>query len=340
MSTDFSLRQLLACLNISVFDPLVEPSLKKACQIDAEQKAEKKNPFHSVFSLIVLQIAALLCFYGFRSHSFSAGLFFVLFGGMFLYKTTSQGYHYFFKIYFLAGLLLWGEKLFLFSPFLVAVLLLFFLLRNLTNPKARDNRVLSALWFFGVVVWTVFLFYPEFFSWTLCFFSLLGVLGLLFPLKNIYFREASVIFSVMPLFLLLVSELFCLEQKTFFCSRNEFLIAFTFFAEFFLLFFCLRTDLETNETFSFLFADFLLFLTGLFLSNGLSGTITLFTIAFFTDARDLGRSAIILFSCFLLTFFLSLPLSFLTAGWVCSFSGLVFALFYIRLKRFCLQENK
>ena len=58
MPSEFSLRQVLACLNISVFDPLVEPALKKACRIDAEQKTAKRDPFHNIVSLVVLQAAA------------------------------------------------------------------------------------------------------------------------------------------------------------------------------------------------------------------------------------------------------------------------------------------
>lgn len=75
MPSEFSLRQVLACLNISVFDPLVEPALKKACRIDAEQKTAKRDPFHNIVSLVVLQAAALICFAGLRPYAVPAGVF-------------------------------------------------------------------------------------------------------------------------------------------------------------------------------------------------------------------------------------------------------------------------
>ncbi len=339
MSAEFSLRQVLACLNVSVFDPLVEPALKKACRLDAEQKAAKRNPFHSVFSLIVLQLSALLCFYGLKAYALTAGLFLVVFCGIVLRKTTSQAGRFFVKIYFLTGLLLLADRLFSLSPLLVVGLVFCCLLYSMFTPRARDDRALSAVWLFCAVAGSVFLFAPDLFPWFVSLFSVIGILGLLFPLKNVYSREPAIVFSVFPLFLLLGCEIVSLIDGTTVCVKNDALIAFSVAAEFLLLVFCLRKDLEPGETVLFLSADVALFLTGLFLSNGLGGTIVLFSIAFFTDARMLGRTAVILFSAFLIVFFLSLPISLLTAGWVSCVSGMVFGFCYLRLKRFSSQEK-
>lgn len=148
MPSDFSLRQVLACLNISVFDPLVEPALKKACQIDSEQKTAKRDPFHNVVSLIVMQVAALICFAGLRPYAVPAGVLLVLFGGVGAAKTGSAASRFFFKVYLLAGLFLLAETVFRFFPFAVPGIVLFFLLRGAFCPTGRETRALLAFWFF------------------------------------------------------------------------------------------------------------------------------------------------------------------------------------------------
>lgn len=49
MPSEFSLRQVLACLNISVFDPLVEPALKKLAGLMRNRKRLKEIRFTILF---------------------------------------------------------------------------------------------------------------------------------------------------------------------------------------------------------------------------------------------------------------------------------------------------
>lgn len=339
MPSEFSLRQVLACLNISVFDPLVEPALKKACRIDAEQKTAKRDPFHNIVSLVVLQAAALICFAGLRPYAVPAGVFLVLFGGIAVGKTVSSAWKFFFKIYFLAGLFLLAETTFHFSAFAVPVILLFFLLRDSFGPKGRETRALLAFWFF-VSVMAAFGTNQSVSLFLLTgFFSLVGVTGLLFPLKNLYWREPSIIFAVLPLFLVLGYETAVLTGAVFPVDQSGSVLAVTFAAQVLMLIFCLRRDLETGEIILSCLVAAGVFLCALLLSGGLAGSAVLFLTAFFTDARVMGRIAAVLFSCFLIVFFLSLPISLFTAGLVAALSGIVFGLFYLRLKRFALPEK-
>lgn len=339
MPSDFSLRQVLACLNISVFDPLVEPALKKACQIDAEQKTAKKDPFHNIVSLIILQAAALICFAGLRPYAVPAGVLLVLFGGIAVGKAVSSARKFFFKIYFLAGLFLLAETMSHFSVFAVPGILLLFLLRGAFCPAGRETRALLAFWFFISVMAAFWTNQPASLFLLTGFFSLAGVTGLLFPLKNLYWREPSVIFAVLPLFLVLGYETAVLTGTVLPFDQSGLMLAVTFTAQALMLIFCLRRDLEAGEIVLSCLVAAGVFLCALLLSGGLAGSAVLFLTAFFTDARVMGRIAAVLFSCFLIIFFLSLPISLFTAGLVAALSGIVFGLFYLHLKRFVLPEK-
>lgn len=339
MPSEFSLRQVLACLNISVFDPLVEPALKKACQIDAEQKTAKRDPFHNIVSLIVSQAAALICFAGLRPYAVFAGVFLVLFGGIGAGKAVSAGWRFFFKVYFWTGLFLLAETLFRFSPFAVPGILLFFLLRGAFCPKGRETRALLAFWFFVSAAAAFWTSGPVSLFLLAGFFSLAGAAGVLFPLKSLYWREPSVIFAVLPLFLILGYEAALLAGTVVPIPQSGFIMAAAFTAEALMLIFCLRGDLETGEIVLSCLVAAGLFSCALLLSGGLAGSAVLFLTAFFTDSRVMGRIAAVLFSCFLIVFFLSLPISLFAAGLVAALSGIVFGLFYLRLKRFALPEK-
>ncbi|MGN1078807.1 MAG: hypothetical protein ACI4TE_01395 [Alphaproteobacteria bacterium] len=339
MPSDFSLRQVLACLNISVFDPLVEPALKKACQIDSEQKTAKREPFHNVVSLIVMQVAALICFAGLRPYAVPAGVLLVLFGGVGAAKTGSAASRFFFKVYLLAGLFLLAETVFRFFPFAVPGIVLFFLLRGAFCPTGRETRALLAFWFFISVAAAFGADRPPSLFLLTGFFSFAGVAGLLFPLKNLYWREPSVVFAVLPLFLVLGYETAVLTGSAAPVVQSGLVSAVTFAAEAFMLIFCLRRDLETGEIVLSCLVALGVFLCALLLSGGLAGSAVLFLTAFFTDARVMGRIAAVVFSCFLIIFFLSLPISLSAAGLAAALSGVVFGLFYLHLKRFALPEK-
>ena len=341
MSSDFSLRQVLACLNISVFDPLVEPALKKACRIDAEQKAEKRAPFHNVFSLIVLQVAALICFAGLRPYALPAGIGLVFFCAIALKKATISSWAFFFRVYFLAGLFLLAEILFRSFSFAVPVILLMFLVRSAFVFKSRETRTLLAVWFF-ISVFALCRTESSFFPLVpAAVFSVVGVTGLLFPLKGLYWREPSVVFATLPLFVVLGYDIFLLVTQTVFVlyPRGATVMAVAFTAEALMLICCLRKDLELGEIVLSCLAALALFLCAFLLSGGLAGTIVLFVTAYLTDARVMGRTAAVLFSCFLTVFFLSLPISLFSAGLICALSGAVFGWFYLRLKRSFVPEK-
>lgn len=126
----------------------------------------------------------MICFAGLRPYAVPAGVFLVLFGGIAVGKTVSSAWKFFFKIYFLAGLFLLAETTFHFSAFAVPVILLFFLLRDSFGPKGRETRALLAFWFF-VSVMAAFGTNQSVSLFLLTgFFSLVGVTGLLFPLKT------------------------------------------------------------------------------------------------------------------------------------------------------------
>ena len=73
--TDFSVRQALACLNVSIFDADVESVLEHARLNEIERQNEKRNPFHGVPSLFVQAFAAFVCFWGLRAFALPAGAF-------------------------------------------------------------------------------------------------------------------------------------------------------------------------------------------------------------------------------------------------------------------------
>lgn len=333
MPSDFSLRQTLACLNISVFDPLVEPALEQARRIDAEQKTAKNDPFRNVFSLFVLQAAALICFAGLRPYAVPAGVLLTLTGGLAVGKAGSPAWRFFFKVYFLAGLFLLAETVFRLFPFAVPAFLFLFLSRAVFRRKSREARTLLAFWLFVSVVAAVLPQGAVFLFLSAGLFSLTGVAGLLFPLKNLYWREPSMLFAVLPLFSALGYEAAALAGYVAPVAESGFIAAVLFTAEAFMLVFRLRKDLEAEETVLFSLISAGLFPCALLLSGGLAGSAVLFLTAFFTDSRAMGRIAAALFSCFLAVFFLSLPVSLSAAGTIAAFSGIVFGLLYLRLKR-------
>ena len=328
MTADFSIRQLLACLNISVFNPVMDPALKKVCQIETKQEAESKSSFYTTASLTGMASASFLCFYGLRAYSFPAGAFLFAVCGFLLRKTTSDWARFFLRTYFFSGLLLLTEAMFSFSPVAMTLCLFFFLARSLFSPADRWARIiLSVLFFSGVC----FLYLGSL-SVVVGVFSLLGTAGLLFPLKNVYGRESGIVFTVLPLLLILGDDVLSLLNGSPSLLQN-WMILVVFAAELLLLFAGLWRDMEINELFLFVAGGIVLSVCGGFLSAGLQGCIVLFLIAFFIDSPVLGKIAAFLFSCFLTVFALSMTVSFFSAAMICAVTGVFFKAVRRHLRR-------
>ncbi|MBR1777680.1 MAG: hypothetical protein IJ752_03735 [Alphaproteobacteria bacterium] len=333
MSVEFSMRQLLACLNISVFDPAMEPALKKVCLTGTEQREEQKDPFCRLMPQIGMVVSALICFWGLRAYSLVAGAFLFLICGIALRKTASYSVRYFLRTYFLTGLLLLTKACFLFSPVAVIVLLFIFWGRSLFLPEGRWLRTVLSVLFFGYVSFLA----GEYRTVFLGMFSIAGTAGLLLPLKNVYSREPSIIFAVFSLLLLLGNEVFFMLG---FINplQGSVVLSIVFAIELLLLFCCLRRDLETEEIFGSVIGILSLFLVGLCLSVGIEGSAALFLVSFFMDCPALGKIAAVLFACFLLVFLLSLSVSLLWAGIISLTAGLFFEGLRFQLKLLSSKE--
>lgn len=311
MSVDFSVRQLLACLNVSVFDPVNEPALKKIGQT----KTEKLT--YSIPSLVMMIIIASVCFYGLRSYSFSAGSFLFAVCGLALQKTNSAVARFFFRTYFFAGALLLIHAIFSFSPVVMMTVLFVLMTRSFFCLSDAWQRIVLAALFF--VLFQNLPIVP------LGLFSFLGTAGLLFPIRGTRNREAMYIFTVLPMLLLLA-------EKVTGSSADSFVWTGVFTANFLLLIVRLYRDLEIGEFFLFIAGAVALFLCGILLSAGIEGSIVLFLTAYFIDSTFLGNVAVLLFVGFLIVLFLSLPASLFGAGIVSVIAAIFFALLRYRLK--------
>ena len=309
MSTDISIRRLLACLNISVFDPAMEPALKKVCQAEEKLEADQRDPYRRIMPQAGMILCAFICFWGLRPYALIAGISLFLICGVALRKAKSRAVRYFFRTYFLTGLLLLTEICFSFSAAAVVFLLFVFLLRSLFSSSGYWQRSVLSVLFFG----TACLAARGYQAVSLGLFSLAGTAGFLWPLKNVYSSETGVVFTVFPLVALLAGEALTLAGFPDLLPDSGILCAF-FTAELLMLFCCLRRDLETEEIFKYIAGVFLLFLCGFFLSAGMEGCAALFLTAYFTDRSALGKTAAVLFPCFLAIFLLSLPVSLFSAG--------------------------
>lgn len=316
MSTEISMRQLLACLNISVFDPVMEPALKEVCRIEAEQKAEKRDPFCGMVSQIGMISASLICFWGLRPYALIAGLLLFVGCGAALCRAKSFMARFFWKTYFLTGLLLLLDASLSVFPIAVPTIFLFFLTRSLFFAQGRWQRYFLSILFFLACFWV---FWDSSVVLT-GIFSFLGTIGLLFPLKKIYLRETGIIFTVFPLILILAENISSLLGMGFFPEEIKSL-CIVFSAELATLVVGLRKDMEIEEFFGFFFVLVASFLFGAFISVGIEGAFVLFLTAFFTDCPFLGKTAAVLFACFLVLFFLSLPVSLFWAGLISLFFG-------------------
>lgn len=332
MPADFSLRQALACLNVSVFNPAVEPALKQACRIDAECKTAKKDPFHGLFALIVLQLAAFTCFAGLRPCALWAGTVLTLAGLIAAAKTKNAAFNRFAKVYLWAGLMLLGEKLFSLLPAVVPALILPVLLSGMTKQSRRERRILGSFWLTATVFAAAFHHAPAAVFPIAGLFSLIGAAGLLFPLKGFYDREPSIVFILSPLFLKLGLETSAMTGWTAPVPSGS-VSAAAFAMQGVLLTLALCKDLESGEKALFWLSDAALFVFAALVSDGMAGAAALLAVAYFTDARSLAKTAAALFAAFLAVFILNRPASLSSAATFCAVAGLLSALLFRHLKR-------
>ncbi|MBO4643256.1 MAG: hypothetical protein J5716_01465 [Alphaproteobacteria bacterium] len=333
MTTEFSIRQLLACLNVSVFDPVIEPALEKACLSEREQETGRGNPFYNMIALIGMIFAALLCFYGLRSYPFAAGVPLFVCCGAAMYKTKSYAVRFFLKTYFISSVLLLTEACFRMSPAIMTAALFIFLTASVLRPVGQGQRILLSLLFF-FCVYFVFQKTP---IAPLGIFFMLGTAGLLFPLKNTYGREPAFIFVFCPLVLILAGEILNVPDIVS-LSRESWKMSAFFASGFLILFVGLYRDLEINEIFRFLAGGVALLFCGVFLSAGIEGSLVLFLIAFFTNFEALKRVAVALFCFFFVFFILSLPISLSFAGIISLTAGVFFEVFRLRLRQLSPKE--
>ena len=323
MSIDLTIRQLLACLNVSVFDPLMEPALKSAAVVQ-EERDDSRN---AIFLCIGMFVAAFLCFLALRPYSLQAGGTLFLICGVLLKKTACFPVRVLAKTYFLSALLLLGERLFSYSPLAAVSVLVFFFFRSLFSEKDGLFRVLiSVVLFIGTCV--AFKNESVFFAG---FFSMVGTAGLLFPVKKAYVKEAGTVFSLLPLLFLLMNDVYLLQNAG--VVRGYLVFPAAFMADFLLLVFLLRRDSDAAELIRLLAGAFVLFLCGFFLSAGIQGATVLFSLAYFTDSPKLGITAVVLFGLFLLVLLLSLQISLFVAGMTALCVAAFFEYLYFRLRR-------
>ena len=334
MSADFSMRQLLACLNISVFNPVMDPALQKVEQIEEKQEAETKNPFHTGVALAGMISAALLAFFGLRSAAFIAGTVLFSVCSLALRKAKSDGVRFLLMTYHLSGFFLLTEAVFKISPFAMTACLFVFFVRSLFYPVGQWQRIVLSVSFFGAVC---FLCRDSVF-WALGAFSVLGTALLIFPLKNVYGREAGFVFTVLPLSGMLLSGALTVSGGAS-PLQEENMLVFPFTVDFLLLLAGLWRDMETNEIFWAVVIMFALLVIGWGVSVGLQGSLVLFVIAFFSNSAVLGKIAAFTVAGFLLIFFLSLPVSLFSAAVAGIVSGLIFDFFRYRLGLFSGKDG-
>lgn len=320
MSIDLTIRQLLACLNVSVFDPVMEPALEHAV---AERK--DKRIFCGFLLYGGILTAAFLLFWALRPYAVYAGGALFCVCGLILKNAVRSSVRIFAKTYFLSSLLLLGERLFLFSPSAAVAVVSFFFVRSIFSESDSRFRTLIAVALF-VCVCAAFENERAFCAGV---FSVAGTAGLLFPAKRVYAKEAGTVFVLLPLLLLLSENLTISPEMPF---RNVVFFATAFTADFILLACCLKRDLETVEWIRFISGLLILSLCGFFVSAGMQGCAVLFLTAFFTDFPELGMASALLFGAFFLVLLLSLPVSLFSAGIAALCVASVFEYIYFRLR--------
>lgn len=338
MNERFSIRQILACLNVSVFDPVLEPALMKACRGSMERKKERRAFLHYFLMISGMCCAALVCFAGLLPYALPAGVVLTAFSLLGTkYSVKNPAVHFCFKTYLLAGFLLLAAAFFETAPFVVAAVSLAVFLSYSFSPKNSDRKLIVAVLFFFLTAGAFYRYSPVSVPYVLAGFSFLGFCNFIFPLKGLYWRRPSIFFLTVPVLLLLadrVAEMCGLAVP----GISVLPLACVFSAELVMLAGFLWKDMEAKECFYVCLLDAALIFLAFFLAPGVTGAVLLLILSFFTDARSMGVFAVVMLAGFLIVLFLSLPMTFVTAGIACLGCAALFGLFYYKLK--CLSRRK
>lgn len=332
MNERFSIRQILACLNVSVFDPLLEPALMKACRGSMERERERRAFLHYFLMISGMCCAALICFAGLLAYALPAGtalVAFCLLGTK--YSVKNPAVHFCFKTYLLAGFLLLSAAFFETAPFIVAAVSLALFLSYSFSAKNSDRKLIVAVLFFSLTVGAFYRHNPASVPYVLAGFSFLGFCNFIFPLKGLYWRRPSIFFLIMPVLLLLAARILELCGKAV-PGLSVFPLSCVFSAELVLLTGFLWKDMEARECFYVCLLDAGLIFLAFSLAPGAAGAVLLLVLSFFTDARSMGVFAVVMLAGFMIVLFLSLPMTFITAGTASLGCAALFGLFYYKLK--------
>ena len=316
MATEFSIRQLLACMDVSVFDPVTERALKKVAGMET---ALEKEPQTDVVSSITMFLAAFICFWGLRPYPYMTGIPLFFCCAAALHGKNSPVTVFWLKTYLLCGSFLLTEALFKVSPAGMTFFLSLLLFYSLFRVSGGWRRTVVS----GLLFCCAYFCFPDHPAVSLILLPVLGTLELLFPLKRIYAREPAEVFTILPLFFLLGEEI----RQGMSCPL-VFPLLFTL--QLILLGIGLYRDLETGEKIRFFFETVCLSVCGFFLSAGLEGSVVLFFLAYFTNMPAFAFIATVLFVLFLILSLMASSLSLMSAGVAALIAGVIFALVWRR----------
>ena len=318
--TDFSVRQALACLNVSIFDADVENVLEHARLNEIERQNEKRNPFHGVPSLFVQALAAFVCFWGLRAFALPAGAFLTVVCAAGLARSRSLIARYVFGAYFGAGVLLLVKALFAFAPAFAVLASGALSAAACAEPVRRAQRIQAAALFFVVCAIAVLPFGSGAAGIVLSIFCMSGTIGLMFPARQIRWRETAIFFTAALIGVLPhgipngAGAAVCLTETA-------------------LLLFALRKDAEAGEKAALVLWGIAVSVAASVLGGGFALSAAVFATAYFTCGRALGKVAAAVFLWFWGLFLLSLPCSFETASVIGVVSGTAFFGLSLRLKK-------
>lgn len=330
--TDFSVRQVLACLNVSIFDADVESVLEHARLNEIERQNEKRNPFHGVPSLFVQAFAAFVCFWGLRAFALPAGAFLTVVCAAGLARSRSLIARYVFGAYFGAGVLLLVKALFAFAPAFAVLASGALSAAACAKPVRRAQRIQAAALFFVVCAIAVLPFGSGAAGIILSIFCMSGTIGLMFPARQIRWRETAIFFTAAPLFAWAAYDTAALIGVLPRGIPNG-AGAAVCLTETALLLFALRKDAEAGEKATLILWGIAASVAASVLGGGFALSAAVFATAYFTCGRALGKVAAAVFLWFWGLFLLSLPCSFETASVIGVVSGTAFFGLSLRLKK-------
>lgn len=325
MIKNLSVRQLLACLNVSVYADAVKPLLEKQGE-NHDLLLKNEQPLFFVFLLnIGMWGIALMAFHAFHffEQDLWIGCVLVLLSSIGYFYNRSLLFSYFCWGYFLAGELLFLFALFQFSPAVTAFFALLFLLIGGRSERSPFRQVSTTLLFCFFLCKAFYQNSPETaLDNVVILLSSIGFLTFVLPVKYLYWRQASVLFLCIPLVLLLLCQMLSLTgiELCAYSSRTSLM----FCIEVFFLLIMLWKEMEYGERFFCLILSLLLLAIGYTVSPGLTGGAVVVFLAFFGDSKPLAFIGSGVMLAFFFVWLLTLPLSFGQAGWLLLLFSTVF----------------